>query len=174
MLDFLHCVSTWICIFFSAAVVKADSAEGLVLSHPPSLALSLSLTCFLLLCRPDLTCRNSPDREMNYQRHPLSLFPLLFLYVWQTDADRSDRVIGLLHTNMQWTKAAWGFQRAHETKTDKHKHLSTPGMTHYRLGQHSGGELMVRPPPSLFPLLPLLFFPELSTATSAAGVRGGV
>lgn len=111
--DFQHCVSARILGFFSASVVKAGSAEGLVLSHPPSLALAMSLACFLLLCRPDLTCRDSPDRQMNYQRHPRSLSVSFALSVYLSGkqmpikARQSNRVAPYTHAmNKDSTRCA--------------------------------------------------------------------
>lgn len=108
----------------------------------------LSLSWFsrsLLLCSADLTCRDSPDE--------LSETP-----VWQTDQGT------LIHVRKHATNKDAKQHEAHKElmrHKNRHKHLSTPGMTHYQPGQDSGGELMPphspSPSPCLFPLMLLLF-----------------
>jgi len=114
--DFQHCVSARIMFFFSASVVKAGSAKGLVLTHPLSLSLTLAIspTCFLLHCRPYLTCRDSPVRQMDeLSKTPSSLSASFTLSVYLSGkqmpikARQSNRVAPYTHaTNKDSTRCA--------------------------------------------------------------------
>lgn len=165
--DFQHCVSTRFFFFFPRLLWRQAQWSGGISRLPPSL--SHSVSCLLsatLQTRSDL-------QRLAKQTDELSKTPsfTVCLSVWQTDADRPGGVMGLLHTNMRWTKTVCGVQRAHETEN---RQTQTPEHTWddslstwpaFRGWDHGP------PPPFLFPLLPLLFFLELSVA--AAG-RGGV
>lgn len=162
------------CFFFFRFCCEGSLSGG-ISPLPPSLSHSFSVSHLLsatLQARSDLQrLARQTDELSKTPSFTVCLHYSVCLSVWRTDAGRPGGVIGLLHTNMRWTKTAWDVQRAHETEN---RQTQTPEHTWddslstwpaFRGWDHGP------PPPSLFPLLPLLFFPE--TSVTAAG-RGGV
>jgi len=113
--------------------VKAGSAKGLVLTHPLSLSLTLAIspTCFLLHCRPYLTCRDSPVRQMDeLSKTPSSLSASFTLSVYLSGkqmpikARQSNRVAPYTHaTNKDSTRCAKTSRDWKQTNTNTWAHL---------------------------------------------------